>query len=189
MLTPLARSFAITVNHREELRNHRESPELRNHREELRNHREELRKSPKSLNLKSEIPKSPKSPNRNHRESQKRTSASHGSASTAKQTSTAKQSFNSKAYSEASHGQLLTVVARLQSFSRSHDRTIAKLVPGSVLTDFGFVFLLHCKLQRRQHCSRPEARVGVTAHARERHVLLKWAGKVSWQMREAELAK
>jgi hypothetical protein len=50
-----ARSFAITVNHREELRNHRESPELRNHREELRNHREELRKSPKSLNLKSEI--------------------------------------------------------------------------------------------------------------------------------------
>ena len=29
----------------------------------------------------------------------------------------------------------------------------------------------------------------LTSHARERHVVLKWAGKLSWPMREAELAK
>ena len=29
----------------------------------------------------------------------------------------------------------------------------------------------------------------LTSHARERHVLLKWAGKLSWLMGEAELAK
>ena len=106
--------------------------------------------------------------------------------------------MSNQAYSEASHGQLLTVA---RSHEALHLTVIAKLLAG---TRFGFFSLTSVSLSLSLSNftlsffiiitvgSRSDLASHVwvlTSHARERHVVLKWAGKLSWPMREAELAK